>query len=204
MADTQVTSSITITEHAKHRWLERQQQLEKDDINSYLALNDDKVCQDIITSFNHAEKVYRGQLGQNHSTADYYLLQDIIFVYNSEIAKIITIYKIDYGMPYGLNKTLQDSFYKALKQAQEEQQEAKSAYGVQAKKIQKSIAEVNAQINGVQNQLDLLQAKKRSLDKESDNAELDVKLANNLVQQLADKLLYSKDYFDWDKQKNLK
>jgi len=189
---------VTVSQHAKSRWVERMNGITDDkEIRQYLVSNSDKVVKDIKKSFENADFVYRGQLGKNHTTSDYYLLNDLVFVFEKDT--IITLFKVDFGIEYeDLNETIKRSLITALQRAVADQQEVKSKSGVETKRIKNDIIKVNSEINGYRKQIDLLSVKKSGLEGQLKSVDADVSLANTKVSTLATKLLYSKDLFEGD------
>jgi len=189
---------VSVSQHAKSRWVERMNGITDDkEIKRYLVDNSDKVVKDIKKSFTNADFVFRGQLGKNHTTSDYYLLNDLVFVFEKDT--IITLFKVDFGIEYeDLNETIKRSLITALQRAVADQQEVKSKSGVETKRVKSDIAKVNAEVNGLRKQIDLLTIKKAGLDSQLKAIDAEVSLANTKVSTLATKLLYSKDLFEGD------
>lgn len=187
---------VIVSQHAKSRWVERMNGITDDkEIKRYLVSNSDKVTKDILTSFDNADFVFRGQLGKGHTTSDYYMLNDLVFVF--EKGTIITLFKCDFGLPYSdLNETIKRSLITALKRSIEEQRETKTKSGVKIKEIKDDIAKVNEEVNRYRNQIDLLALKKSGLEGQLKATESEISLVNNKVSLLASKLLYSKDLFE--------
>lgn len=200
MANEEAVESVevTVSQHAKSRWVERMNGITDDkEIKRYLVDNSDKVVKDIKKSFTNADFVFRGQLGKNHTTSDYYLLNDLVFVFEKDT--IITLFKVDFGIEYeDLNETIKRSLITALQRAVANQQDVKSKSGVEAKRIKNDIAQVNAEINSYRKQIDLLSIKKSGLEGQLKSVDAEVNLANTKVSTLATKLLYSKDLFEGD------
>jgi len=196
--DNEEDIEVNVSQHAKSRWVERMNGITDDkEINRYLVSNSDKVVKDIKKSFENADFVYRGQLGKNHTTSDYYLLDDLVFVFEKET--IITLFKVDFGIEYeDLNETIKRSLITALQRSVANQQDVKSKSGVEAKRIKNDIAQVNAEINSYRKQIDLLSIKKSGLEGQLKSVDAEVNLANTKVSTLATKLLYSKDLFEGD------
>ena len=189
---------VTVSQHAKSRWVERMNGITDDkEIKRYLVDNSDKVVKDIKKFFTNADFVFRGQLGKNHTTSDYYLLNDLVFVFEKDT--IITLFKVDFGIEYeDLNETIKRSLITALQRAVANQQDVKSKSGVEAKRIKNDIAQVNAEINSYRKQIDVLSIKKSGLEGQLKSVDAEVNLANTKVSTLATKLLYSKDLFEGD------
>lgn len=189
---------VNVSQHAKSRWVERMNGITDDkEINRYLVSNSDKVVKDIKKSFENADFIFRGQLGKNHTTSDYYLLNDLVFVFEKDT--IITLFKVDFGIEYeDLNETIKRSLITALQRAVADQQDIKSKSGVTTKRIKNDIIKVNSEINSYRKQIDLLSVKKSGLEGQLKSVEADVSLANTKVSTLATKLLYSKDLFEGD------
>lgn len=189
------TNSINVSYHCKLRWLQRQRDIDQDSLASYLTLNDNKITSDIKDSFSHADKVYRGQINDNR-TVSYYLRQDNVFIFDSESNTIVTYYKVSYGMPYDLDTRLRDSLVKALDRSKKDSDKVKTQAGINNKRINKGLAQINSQIKGNENEHELLIQKKKDIMAQLDETETDVKLANNQVKNVAEKLLYSKGFFE--------
>ena len=191
-------SEITVSQHAKSRWVERMNGItDEGSVKRYLVSNSDKVVKDIKKSFENADFVFRGQLGKNHTTSDYYMLNDLVFV--EEKMTIITLFKVDFGIEYeDLNETIKRSLITALQRAVADQQEVKSKSGVETKRIKNDIIKVNSEINSYRKQIDLLALKKSGLEGHLKSVDAEVNLANTKVSTLATKLLYSKDLFEGD------
>ena len=187
--------SLKVSHHCKIRWLQRQKEIDQSDLASYLTLHEDKITQDIKESFMHSENVYRGQLNDN-ITASYYLQQDNVFVFSEEGNMIITYYKVDYGMPYGLDIQLMDGLISALEQSQKDLEQVKNEAGVKNKQGKNALANVNSQIKGNENQHTLLMQKKKDILAELDKNDTNVKLANEQVKSVAEKLLHSNSFFE--------
>lgn len=196
-------SEITVSQHAKSRWVERMNGITDDkEIKRYLVDNSDKVVKDIKKSFENSTFVYRGQLNKKapHSTSNYYLLNDLVFV--EEKGVIITLFKVSFGLPYDdLNEEVQRALIVSLQRATQEQQNVKSKVGVTKKNLKADIAQVNAQLNLHRNQIDLLTKQKNELDQQVKLADDEIIMANNQVELLASKLLYSRDLYTEDTSK---
>lgn len=194
---------ITVSQHAKSRWVERMNGLsDTNEIKRYLVDNSDKVVKDIKKSFENSTFVYRGQLNNKapHSTSNYYLLNDLVFV--EEKMTIITLFKVNFELPYSdLNEEVQRALIVSLQRATDEQQEVKSKVGVTKKNLKADIAQVNAQLNVHRNQVDLLTKQKNELDRQVKLADDEIIMANNRVELLASKLLYSRDLYTEDTSK---
>lgn len=189
---------VSVSQHAKSRWVERMNGItDTNEIKRYLVDNSAKVVKDIKKSFENADFVFRGQLGKNHTTSDYYLLNDLVFVFEKDT--IITLFKVDFGIEYeDLNETIKRSLITALQRAVADQQDVKSKSGVETKRIKNDIAQVNTEIASYRKQIDLLSVKKSGLEGQLKSVEADITLANTKVTTLATKLLYSKDLFEGD------
>ena len=196
-------SEITVSQHAKSRWVERMNNITDDrEIKQYLVNNSDKVVKDIKKSFENADFIFRGQLNKkvSHTTSSYWLLNDLVFV--EEKGTIITLFKVDFGLPYeDLNEEVKRSLLVSLQRATNEQQEVKSKVGVTKKNLKADIAGVNSQINLHRNQVELLTKQKDELERQVKLADDKIIMANNRVELLASKLLYSRDLYDDDANK---
>lgn len=191
-------AEIKVSQHAKSRWVERMNDITDDkEVKRYLVSNSDKVTKDIIKSFENSTFVYRGQLNKKapHSTSNYYLLNDLVFV--EEKGTIITLFKVNFGLPYDdLNEEVQRALILSLQRATQEQQGVKSKVGVTKKNLKADIAGVDSQINLHRNQVELLTKQKDELERQVKLADDEIIMANNRVELLASKLLYSRDLYD--------
>lgn len=199
-----VDAKVTeVSKHATLRWVERMNEItDANEAKRFLVNNQEKVTKDIIKSFENSTFVYRGQLNKKtpHSTSNYYLLNDLVFV--EEKGVIITLFKVSFGLPYDdLNEEVQRALIVSLQRATQEQQNVKSKVGVTKKNLKADIAQVNAQLNLHRNQIDLLTKQKNELDQQVKLADDEIIMANNQVELLASKLLYSRDLYTEDTSK---
>lgn len=100
---------MNISKHARMKYIERIKEIEnQQERNQYIAQNTDMIDEHILKMFNQAKFVFRGQLGGNKITTDYYLFQDskrsIAFIVQKEKELIITLYIINFNFPDEISK----------------------------------------------------------------------------------------------------
>jgi hypothetical protein len=96
---------INISNHAAMRYAERI--ADRDslvDINIYVQQNLEKIEEDINTMLKHSELIYRGKTGKDKGITDVYLSGTWVILVDTAKNKVITLYKVDFGVGEDFNK----------------------------------------------------------------------------------------------------
>ncbi|MFQ3543455.1 hypothetical protein Q7A53_05165 [Halobacillus rhizosphaerae] len=111
------------TKHFLERWAERVLEVDRKEINAYITKNKDQIHEHANTTFEYAQFIYKGAIGDN-VTRNYYIKDDIVFVNNTTDDAFITTYKVDLGYPDELNATVRRELLKEIEKLTLEKDEA--------------------------------------------------------------------------------
>jgi len=193
------------TNHAYKRYCERILKLPKEEIDTYVYKNRDKLTKEINELFNQSKCLWEGIITKDYSK--YYIVDNIIIVVNKEDQAIITFLIIDFGfcideLNISIIKTMTTKVYELNDCLKITEDSIKN----EINKKQNEVQNIDSQINVLKEQMNCLQKKKNILDDE-------IKYTNSLVNPIkaeikkyASKIIYSLDYrIDFEKDlKNIK
>lgn len=134
------------TNHFLKRWVERIVEITTErEINEYISKNREQIIEHANKTFEYAEHVYTGQIGDN-ITRNYFIKDDIVFVANTTNDAFVTIYKVDLGFTEELNSTVRKGLMKEIRKLSEEKEEIELYTLEEAEKAEHEIATINEQI----------------------------------------------------------
>lgn len=170
-----------VTNHFAQRWAERIVNVDKNEIKQYINSNRDQIAAHANTTFEYAEFVWKGQLGDN-ITRNYYIKDDLVFVTNTDDTAFITIYKVDLGYPSDINTYVRKSLLKemeTLRKARDEEEFVMEAR-IDVKKseidnINESMSILEEQMSTYKSQKKLLESEISSLKAQSVHAGIELK-----------------------------
>jgi len=98
--------NYAITNHASMRYAERIADKETLlDITAYVANNKEKIENDINKMIGHSKNIYTGRVGtKDNSIVDVYLSGTWVLLVDPNKNRVITLYKIDFGVGEDFNK----------------------------------------------------------------------------------------------------
>lgn len=182
---------MNITKHFLERYVERI--VEIDEVKSYIAMNKDMLEEHILKTFEHSEKIYRGQIGDN-ITRNYYIKDDIVMISNTTDDALITVYKVDLGFTDELNKTVRQGLIEEIRSLTQSKEAIDGIVYVSVDKINNEIDNIDEEIKLLNKKIEILKSEKEFKKEEinqhkskSLNAGLDIKKYTLM-------LVNSKDY----------
>lgn len=141
------------TNHFNKRWTERIVGLkEEKEINEYVTLNKEMICEHSNKTFEFAQFIYHGQIGDNVSR-NYYIKDDIVFVANTTNDAFITVYKVDLGFTSELNATVRKGLLEEIEKLTKEKEEIEFNVLVEVEDKEFDIQNTDEQIKVLQDQL---------------------------------------------------
>ena len=183
-----------ITKHACRRYVERikgiSDQRERD---AYISENQTILYEHINKMFDHSEFIYRGQIGGDKTTKDFYIHQDICFVVSND-SRIITIFKIIFSFTEELNPVIREELIKKIKELKikieeetEKTQEERWGIDVEIDQNSKRIKELYLEI-------DILKSKNKMLEEEKSMKTNGICLLNSERDRIAEQLFGNTEY----------
>lgn len=182
------------TKHSLERWVERivgiTTQKERDE---YIRDNLEQIKEHMNKTWDFAEFIYKGQIGDN-TTKNFYIHNDIIFVLNTTDDAIITVYKVDFGFTGELNLTVAKGLKQEIHKLVAEKEEVDFSVLVEKEAKEAISTELQTQINLWQDQIKLLIDKKKHTDEEIKKINSNSKMVDLEVQKFTNQLVNSKEY----------
>lgn len=171
-----------LTNHFNERWVERivgiTSEKEKKD---YLARNRQMIAEHANETFERAQFLYKGQLGDN-TTKHYYIKDDIVLISNTTDDALITVYKVDLGFTDDLNKTVRRGLLEEIAKlnAQKEDLDFQILQEVESKEqeaisLADQIKIMEEQVQNLRKQKEFIDLEVKNIKSKSLNTGLDVK-----------------------------
>lgn len=170
------------TKHFVERWVERILGITtSNEANDYILQNRDMIVEHANKTFEYAEFLYRGQLGDN-ITRNYYIEDDIVFVLNTTDDAMITVYKVDLGFTPELNAHVRKGLIMEIIRLREEKDNADFQILVdledkehQVERLSDEIKIVEQQLKNLCQQRDFANEEVKQIKVQSLNAGLELK-----------------------------
>lgn len=170
------------TKHFVERWVERILGITtSNEANDYILQNRDMIVEHANKTFEYAEFLYRGQLGDN-ITRNYYIEDDIVFVLNTTDDAMITVYKVDLGFTPELNVHVRKGLIMEIIRLREEKDNADFQILVdledkehQVERLSDEIKIVEQQLKNLYQQRDFANEEVKQIKVQSLNAGLELK-----------------------------
>lgn len=182
------------TKHFIERWVERIVGITVDkQAKEYISLNQEMIKEHANKSFDFAQFVYKGQLGDN-ITRNYYIKDDMVFVTNTTDDAFITIYKVDLGFTDELNATVRKGLLEEIERLRKEEEEIELEILMELENKEFLISALDDEIKIVEEQLKALIENKKFIEEEVKNIKkrnLNVGLE---IKRHTQTLINSKDY----------
>lgn len=182
------------TKHSIERWVERIAGIAtRKERDEYIRDNLEQIKEHMNKTFEFAEFIYKGQIGDN-TTKNYYIQNDVIFVMNTQDDAIITVYKIDFGFTNELNLTIAKGLKQEIHRLVTEKDEIDFKVLEEKETKEAQSKEIQTQINIWQEQVKILQEKKKSIDEQVKKINSDSKVIDLEIQKFTNQLVNSKEY----------
>ena len=185
---------MNCTKHFLERWVERIVGITTEkERNEYIIINREMISEHANKTFEYAEFIWKGQIGDN-VTRNYYIKDDLIFVNNVSDDAFITIYKIDLGFPEKLNVIARKELMEEIKKLTSEKEEIEFQIELQvediyhkADSLEEQIRIAKEQVVNMEKERDFYKQEAKALQSKSLNTGLDLKRYTLM-------LVNSKDY----------
>jgi hypothetical protein len=182
------------TKHFIERWVERIVGITTDkEAKDYISSNREQIIEHANTTFEYAQFIYKGQLGDN-ITRNYHIKDDIVFITNTTDDALITTYKVDLGFTDELNSTVRRGLLEEIAKLNEENNEIKAQIELeledknfQVENLNDNIKILEEQLNNLKKQKEFAVSEINNIQKKSLNTGLELKKYTMM-------LVNSKDY----------
>ncbi|WP_219715439.1 hypothetical protein, partial [Clostridioides difficile] len=89
---------INVTNHALRRYIERIKECEKNCVEQNLNLNKEQYQKDLNKMFEQSRLIYTGRFNDKYTETNFRLVDNIILITDLRDTKIITLYRVEYGI----------------------------------------------------------------------------------------------------------
>lgn len=185
---------MNCTNHFNTRWVERIVGITTEkEIKDYIAQNKEMISEHAHKTFEYAQFIYKGQIGDN-VTRNYYIQEDIIFITNTSNDAFITCYKIDLGFTKEINQTVRRGLTKEIQSLSEQKDEIEFNILVDVEAKEQELGTLDDQIAIMEEQLLNLKKQKEFKKKEVANAKSQSLNIGLELRKYTLMLVNSKDY----------
>lgn len=144
--------AVNITRHCLERYVERIKGItDKTEKNAYITNNRERLEEHINEMFSHAKFIYKGQVGADNASKNFYLLQDVGFVLSTD-NNLITIFKINFDFPQDAKQYVIDSLVKHIQELEEQ-------FKIEKEKVDEEIIQMEQQKELNNNEIKELEAR---------------------------------------------
>lgn len=156
-----------LTAHFYERWVERILGMgsDKATLKEYINTNRDKIAEHANTTFEYAEFVWKGQLGDN-ITRNFYIKDDMVFVTTTDDTAFITVYKVDLGFTPELNTHVRKGLMKEIEKLRIAKDEAEFEIELQVDVKKNEINQMDDMIRVMEEQIANLKTRRKMLESE--------------------------------------
>lgn len=186
--------AINITRHARERYCERIKGItDKLERNAYITNNEALILSHINNMFSHSSFIFRGKIGGDNTTKNFYLHQDIAMVVSDD-NNLITIFKVNFEFPDDAKDYVIKSLVKHIQDLSEQFTEEKSKVDSKICSIELDKERNNAEIKELEDRIKILKEKNAILDMEKQTSLKEVALISTQQQRYAWQLFGNSDY----------
>lgn len=186
--------AINVSAHAKLRYVQRIIGIkEENEAKQYLAMHENMVVEKILKMFEFATFVYQGQIGPDKSrpTAKFFLRDDTVIITDTGNSKIITLYKVNFGLPERTTRVVIKDLMEDLKSLQEQLESAKVESYMASDSAKFQIDSYTTSIANLEQQLKLMKELKSAAEAELLNLNHRPMILTKQVEECASKICNS-------------
>ncbi|MCY9737484.1 hypothetical protein M5X17_27665 [Paenibacillus alvei] len=156
--------SKNITKHFMQRWVERVIGItDEQNLKSYIVENNDKLTANINLTFDYANFIYKGQIGDS-ITRNYYIKDDIVFVLDSANDVMITCYKVQFGITSGIDKYVRKQLVADISRMRNEYDEAQEVLEQELVADRENLERIRDDIKAEKEKLKYLEEQEKCLN----------------------------------------
>ncbi len=185
---------MNIRNHFKERYVQRITGLtDKQEIKQYIVINDAQITEHINKIFEHAKFLYRGQVGKNNATCNFYIADNIILVADSHI-NLMTLYRVDFNFPEDINRQVAKGLLEEIEKLQELLEEANKDIDEFINRKTIEIENTDVELKALERQIEIKRSQKKVLEEEVKTKRGDVEYLNQEITKYANMLCNSLEY----------
>lgn len=186
--------TINVTRHARERYCERIKGIaDKTERNAYITTNEEIILSHINAMFSHSKFIFRGKIGGDNTTKNFYLHQDIAMVVSDD-NNLVTIFKVNFEFPNDAKFYVINSLVEHIQDLGERFTEEKEKVDSRLCDIELEKERNDSEIKELESRIKILKDKNAMLDMEKKTALQEVALISSQQQRYAWQLFGNSDY----------
>ena len=186
---------MEITRHIVRRYAERIEGIKDEtELNRYVSLNSDIIKDRILKLYDYSVWIYRGQVGTDKTTANFYVKGDIVLVGDSNETKLYTLYRIDFDFPPETNKLIVKDLMSAMKSLREDLDKTQKEVESYVEERRYAIEDCDQQLRNIKDQIEIIEQRKRTAKDEIECKQGEVSMINKKIENYANKLCNSLEF----------
>jgi hypothetical protein len=177
---------VNVSKHSKDKFAERVKGI-KDftERNLYVSQNSEQIEGWIREMYDYSQFLWSGQLGANSTSATYRIKGDVVLLLDTKETAIVTLFRANFGFPQETNLIVIRDLVAEIVERNEEA-ETERVKWESAKEVKQQEADsLDSQIRNLQEQLSLLQSKKKILSDDIELARCDYDLKRKEAEKYA-------------------
>lgn len=160
------------TKHFIERWTERITGITTEkEAKDYINQNRDMIAEHANKTFEYAEFIYKGQIGDN-VTRNYHIKDDLVFVTNTTDDAFITVYKVDLGFTEDINANVRKGLIKEIQKLRTEKDDVEF-------EILLEVEAKNQQVDTATDQITIMEEQLKTLKKQREFLKEEIKHINS-------------------------
>lgn len=182
-----------VTNHALQRYAERIKKVNKSEIHQTILDSKDLFVDELRKMYVNSKLIYQGNFNGNE-IGNFRVADDICLILDTNETKIITLYRVDFGMGRKINKMMLEELLKELDEkevnylnAVEETRNEKDNIGYQILQLEEELESVHEQMKALKIGIQGLKEYEKTISTNEISAKTE-------MDRTAKKITYSRDY----------
>lgn len=185
---------INVTNHALRRYIERIKECEKNCVEQNLNLNKEQYQIDLNKMFEQSRLIYTGRFNDKYTETNFRLVDNIILITDLRDTKIITLYRVEYGIDRETDLMIIENLLRKLDKTEKEYINIMNEISSEKDKLLAEREGLTSEIETLKETLDAMNESLKVLNKYINTFSYKEKQAKSEMEITAKKIVYSSVY----------
>lgn len=185
---------INVTNHALRRYIERIKECEKNCVEQNLNLNKEQYQKDLNKMFEQSRLIYTGRFNDKYTETNFRLVDNIILITDLRDTKIITLYRVEYGIDRETDLMIIENLLKKLNKTEKEYINIMDEISSEKDKLLAEREGLTSEIETLKKTLDTMNESLKVLSEYINTFSYKEKQAKSEMEIIAKKIVYSSIY----------
>lgn len=185
---------INVTNHALRRYIERIKECEKNCVEQNLNLNKEQYQIDLNKMFEQSRLIYTGRFNDKYTETNFRLVDNIILITDLRDTKIITLYRVEYGIDRETDLMIIENLLRKLDKTEKEYINIMDEISFEKEKLLAEREGLVSEIETLKETLDTMNESLKVLSKYINTFSYKEKQAKSEMEIIAKKIVYSSVY----------